>query len=178
MAAPRATERLRLSPRSAAGAVVLLGLTLALLRLLAAAQRVLGWMLVAAAIAGVLHPFVALLSRRIPRGAAVAVVALAALGAVGGTGYGVVSELVAQTRVLQRDAPERAAEIERSRRFGALARDLRLAERTQAFVEEVPDRLRGGTSLRDLVCQHCPVRAESRGESAAEREVRVAGAAR
>ena len=33
-------------------------------------------------------------------------------------------------------------------------------------------------SLRDLVCQHCPVRAESRSDQAAEREVEVAGAAR
>ena len=35
------------------------------------------------------------------------------------------------------------------------------------------------SSLRDLVCQHCPVRAERRTEHlAAEREVGVAGAAR
>jgi bacterioferritin-associated ferredoxin len=35
------------------------------------------------------------------------------------------------------------------------------------------------SSLRDLVCQHCPVRAESRTEQhAAERELGVAGAAR
>ena len=147
---PRATERLRLTPSSAVAAVVLLGLTLALLRLLAAAQRVLGWVLVAAAVAGVLHPFVALLARRMPRGAAVAVVSVASLAAVFGTGYAVVSELVDQTRVLQRAAPEQAAELERSRRFGAVARDLRLAERTEAFVEEVPDRLRGGTPAEAL----------------------------
>lgn len=33
-------------------------------------------------------------------------------------------------------------------------------------------------SLRDLVCQHCPVRAERRSDQAAEQEVEVAGAAR
>ena len=34
------------------------------------------------------------------------------------------------------------------------------------------------SSLRDLVCQHCPVRAERRVESAAELELGVVGAAR
>ena len=34
------------------------------------------------------------------------------------------------------------------------------------------------SSLRDLVCQHCPVRAEGRSDTAAERELGVASAAR
>ncbi|MDP5182302.1 (2Fe-2S)-binding protein [Blastococcus sp. BMG 814] len=33
-------------------------------------------------------------------------------------------------------------------------------------------------SLRDLVCQHCPVRAERATERSAERELGVSGAAR
>lgn len=145
MGGPGPTERLRLTPRSAVTAVALLGLNLFLLRLFAAAHRVIGWVLVAGAVAALLDPLVRLASRWLPRGLAVAVVAVATLAAVGATGYFLVSDLVHQTRVLQEAAPERAAEVERSGRFATAARELRLAERTERFVDEVPDRLRGGT---------------------------------
>ena len=78
MAAPRRPARLRLSARSVVTAVALLGLTLVLLRLVAAAGRVLGWVLAAALLAGLLHPAVERLGRRLPRGAALAVVAVLA----------------------------------------------------------------------------------------------------
>ena len=59
MAAPGATERLRLTPRSALAAVAMFGLTLGFLTMFAASRRVLGWVVAAATIAGVVHPLVA-----------------------------------------------------------------------------------------------------------------------
>lgn len=145
MAEPSPTERLRLSPRSTVVAVALFGLTLGILRLVMASQRVLGWMIAAAAIAGLLEPAVRRLARRMPRGAAVAVVAVVTLGAVGFVVYKTVDEIVDQTDVLQEAAPRRARSLESSPRFGDFAREVDLADRTARFVEDVPSRLRGGT---------------------------------
>lgn len=121
------------------------GLTLVLLRVAVASQRVLGWMLVAAAIAGLLHPLVVRVATRIPRGAAVLVVVLGSVATVGGLGYGIVDAVVTETARLQKAAPATAERIERDDRFGDVARDVRLAERTEEFLEDLPERLRGGT---------------------------------
>jgi len=151
MAAPVATERLRLTARSAVGAVALLGLTLAFLGLVAASRRVLGWMAAAAAIAGILHPLVAAVGRRLPRGLAVAVVVLTTLATVGITAWQVVDDVREQTDRLRTSAPEAARRIERDDGPVAdLARESKLAERTQRFVDEVPERLRGGTPAQAL----------------------------
>ncbi len=149
--APVPRERLRLSARSVVLAVAMFGATLALLGLLAASRRVLGWILAAAVVAGLLHPVVTHLQRRMRRGLAVAVVMVFVLGSVAAAVYGLVDDVVQETRRLQEAAPERARELERSRRFGDLARDLRLVERTRRFVEDVPDRLRGGTPAEALL---------------------------
>lgn len=137
---------LRVRPRSIALLVALLGVTVVLLRVIAAAERVLGWMLIAAAVAGLAHPLVERLGRRVPRGLAVVGSTLLAVAALGYVGYGVVSDVSAATRSLQRAAPEAAADIEDSRRLGELATTVRLEERTKEFVEDVPARLRGGTT--------------------------------
>ena len=125
--------------------MALLGLTLVALRVLAASQRVIGWMLAAAVVAGLLHPIVGLLARRIPRGLAVAAVAVGTLGLVGGIGFGVVTGLVDETRRLQDALPRQAERLERSGRFADAAREVDLADRTRRFADEVPARLRGGT---------------------------------
>ena len=138
-------ERLRISPRSAVLLVALLGITLALLRLVVASQRVLGWILTAAVVAAMLQPLVGFLERKIPRGIAVAVVVLATAGLGGVIAYGSVHGLVHETDKLERALPKRAAELERSQRFGEAAREFKLGERTKRFVNEVPARLRGGT---------------------------------
>jgi predicted PurR-regulated permease PerM len=143
-------ERLRLSTRSAVLAVLALFVTTALLGVLAAAHRVLGWVLTAAAVAGLLHPLLSTLSRRLPRALAVALVVFGSLGIVGGTAYVVVEDVVAQTRVLQREAPELARRLEDSESVGKAAREAELSERTGRFVEEVPERLRGGTPAEAL----------------------------
>ena len=139
------TERLRLTPWSAVRAVAMLGATLAVLRILAASTRVIGWMLAAAAVAALLHPVVAALARRMPRGLAVLVVVLGVLASAGLVTYGIVDTISRETRNLERTAPEAARRLERSERWGDLARDFDLADRTERFVEDIPERLQGGT---------------------------------
>ena len=126
------------------------GATLAVLGVLAASRRVIGWIIVAATLAALLHPLVSLLARKMRRGLAVAIVMLGLVGATAVVGYGIVDDIRAQTRRLQEVAPARAAELERSDRFGELARDLRVAERSKQFIEELPERLRGGTPAEAL----------------------------
>ncbi|MDP9403032.1 MAG: AI-2E family transporter [Actinomycetota bacterium] len=145
MPARGAPGRLRITPRSAVLAVAMFGLTLVLLRVVVAAQRVLGWVLVAAAIAGLLHRLVARVARRLPRGLAVLAVVGGSAATVGVVGYGLVDALVTETARLQQAAPAAARRIERSGRFAEVARDARLAERTERFLEELPEQLRGGT---------------------------------
>lgn len=150
MGAGPVPERLRLTPRSAVTAVGLLGLVLIGLRLVSASQRVLGWILAAAGIAGVLYPGVSRLARRLPRGLAVAIVALGTLAGVGLVAYSLVDGIVHEMARLERAAPEAARRLEERGRFSELARDIHLAERTQRFVEAAPERLRGGTPAEAL----------------------------
>ncbi|HEX7276123.1 MAG TPA: AI-2E family transporter [Acidimicrobiales bacterium] len=144
MALPR--ERLYISPRSAVLAVAMLGATLGGLAVLAASRRVIGWILVAATLAGLLHPIVSFLQRRMRRGLAVLLVMLTLVGTAAIVIYGLVDDVRAQTRRLQEVAPERAEELERSPRFGEIARDLHVAERTRRFLDQLPERLRGGST--------------------------------
>jgi predicted PurR-regulated permease PerM len=143
-------ERLRFTPRSVALAVALLGVTLAFLSVVAAAQRVIGWILVAGVIAGLLHPIVTSLARHMRRGLAALLAMLVLIGSTGAVVYGLVDDVRRETERLQQAAPERARLLERSPRFGELARDLRLVERTRKFVEDVPARLRGGTAAEAI----------------------------
>lgn len=147
---PGQRERLRISPRSAVLSVAIFGATLALLAVVAAAQRVIGWILVAGTLAGLLHPLVSLLARKVPRAVATAVVMLVLVGGAGAIGYGLVDDVARETRRIQEAGPERAAEIERSERFGEFAREIRLAERTDRFLQGLPARLRGGTTAEAL----------------------------
>jgi predicted PurR-regulated permease PerM len=126
------------------------GATLALLAVVAASQRVIGWILVAAALAGLLHPLVSVLARRMPRALATAAVMLTLVGAVGAVGYGLVDDVQRETRRLQQAGPERARELEASPRFGTVARDIKLSERTDRFLHDLPQRLRGGTAAEAL----------------------------
>jgi predicted PurR-regulated permease PerM len=139
-------ERLRLTPVSVVRAIALLGITLAGVRIVLASQRVIGWILAAAAIAALLNPIVVALSRRIPRGVAVAVVALGTIASVSLVAYGAINDLVKETREIQEAAPRRVAELERSTRFGRIARDIKLKDRVERLVASVPDRLRGGSA--------------------------------
>lgn len=147
MAAADGPERLRVSTRSVAAFVALLGLTFLLLRMVTAASRVIGWMLVAAAVAGLLHPIVQRLEARgWKTGRAVLLIAFGGLLLVGLTTYRVVDDVRRGTERLQQAAPEAAAVIEESERFGEVATTVKLRERTESFMADLPARLRGGTA--------------------------------
>lgn len=154
MAAPEraaGVERLRVSNRSVVLFVALIGLTLLALRMAAAAERVLGWMLVAAATAGLLDGGVrALVRRGWPRGRAVLVFAATALLVIGVSTYRVVDDVQAGTKLLQREAPAAAQRIEDGERFGEVATTIKLRERTEKFMESLPARLRGGSTADAL----------------------------
>ncbi len=126
------------------------GATLALLAVAAASKRVIGWILVAASLAGLLHPLVSLVARRMPRGVATALVMLTMVGSLGAVAWGLVDDVQRQTHRLQQVGPERARELEASARFGGVARDLKLSERTDRFLRGLPERLRGGTTAEAL----------------------------
>jgi len=143
-------ERLRITPLSAVRAVAMLGATLALIRVAQAAHRVLGWILVAAVLACLLHPLVLALQRHMPRGLAVLIVMTALVGMLAALGYGVADNIMREMHRLQQEGPERAREIESSPRWGQTARDLHLADRTQRFLHGLPERLRGGTPAEAL----------------------------
>ena len=130
--------------------MAILGATLTLLAVIAAAQRVIGWILVAATLAGLLHPLVSLVARRVPRAVATGLVMLTLVGTVGAIGYRLVDDVARETRRLQEAGPQRAAELEGSERFGAFAGDIRLAERVDRFLQKLPERLRGGTTAEAL----------------------------
>jgi predicted PurR-regulated permease PerM len=137
---------LRLSARSIALAVVGLGATLLALRMAVASQRVLGWIAAAAGVALILTPPIEWLHRRrVPRGLAVLLVFLVLGSGTGLAAYGVGASLVRQYRALQEEAPRLAGKLERSKRYGDVATDAHLVERTQQVVRAIPERLRGGT---------------------------------
>ena len=123
----------------------MLGLALAAVGVIASSQRVIGWILAAAAIGGLLHPVVEILGRRLPRALALAIVVVVTLGIAAGIGYAVVDDIVRQLHQLQHAVPSAARDLERSRgRLGDAAREAHLTEKAQTFVDELPNRLRGG----------------------------------
>src|SRR5437660_500975 len=113
MAAPPRTAVLRLTPLSVIRAVVMLGLTLAAIGVIASSARVIGWLLAAAAMAGLLHPAVERLAHRMPRSLALAVVVLVTLGIAAAVGYAVVDDIVRQLHQLQHAVPSAARDLER-----------------------------------------------------------------
>lgn len=147
MTAQDRPERLRVSARSVVLFVALVGLTVLVLRMVTAAGRVIGWMLVAGTVAGLLEPVVAsLVARGWPRGRAVLVVAAGGLLVAGLVTYRVVDDVRTGTRKLQAAAPAAAATLERSDRFGPAARAVHLSARTESFMKDLPVRLRGGST--------------------------------
>ena len=150
--APPTPQRMRLalSPRAVGLIVLTVAGVTALLAVTRASVRVLGWMLVAAAVASLIEPLVDRLAKRMRRGIAIALSMFLLLATAGTIAYFTITEVVHQAEVLQEAAPKRAAALERSERFGATARAFRLAEKTETAVNEIPQRLRGGSSADAL----------------------------
>jgi predicted PurR-regulated permease PerM len=138
-----------LSGRSIAVFVALFGLTLLLLRILSAASRVIGWMLVAVALAGLLDPIVVRLTAKMRRGLAVLVVFFVAVLAIGGVTYGLVGDISRQLGRLQETAPAAAQRFEEGPgQLSEAARTIDLSKRVDGFLKKAPERLSGrGTAL-------------------------------
>ena len=150
-ASPNASRtRLALSGRSIGLIVVTVASVVAVTGIVSASLRVLGWMAAAAAIAALLEPLVDLLARVMRRGLAVLITMLLVGGTVGGMAFLTVNDVVREMRVLQRAAPERARELEKSERFGSVARSFDLEKKTRALVNDIPERLRGGSNADAL----------------------------
>jgi predicted PurR-regulated permease PerM len=143
-------DRLHVSNRSVAVAVLIVGVAVGVLRLFEASTRVLGWVAVAAIGAGLLRPLVARAGRRMPHGLAVAVVFVGALASIGFIVYAGVDDVRRQADALKEEAPKAARDLERSDRYGSAARDFHLEERTRQFVDQLPERLRGGDTASAL----------------------------
>jgi putative heme transporter len=144
MAAPTPRLRLRISSRSIAASVGIFALTLVLLRVFVAAGRVIGWMLVAAAFAGLLHPLVSRLARWMPRGLAAVLVMVVAIGITALVVRGLVKDVIRETAHLQQSASEATTKIEQSKRFGDFAQSIQLHKRMDGFMRRVPELLAGG----------------------------------
>ena len=144
---PNSTVLLRFSAASVIRAVVMVAATLLVLAVFRAATRPLGWLLVAAIGAALLSPLVGLLQQALPRGLAVVAAIIVAAGVFGGIAYVAFEDLSHELERVQRIAPRAAGEIERSDRFGEFAREIDLRDRVKTFVDELPDKLRGGSDV-------------------------------
>jgi predicted PurR-regulated permease PerM len=129
--------------------LILVG-AVALVSAVSAATRVIGWVVVASFLAAMLHPIVVRLSRRIPRGLAVAAVMLGFVGLLGLVVYSGIDEVRTQSKRLEQAAPAAARKIEHSPRFGEAAREFELRRRVEEFVHSLPERLQGGDTAKAL----------------------------
>lgn len=148
--APGRRRVIRYSGFSLVRAVLVVGLGVFGVFAFLAAKRPLGWLLVAILLAALLHPVVERLARHLPRGLAIAVVALGGLAIVGGITYRGIDEVRTQADRIERAAPAAARDLQRSERFGEFARQAQLEDKVTTFVEELPDRLRGGDTVDAL----------------------------
>jgi predicted PurR-regulated permease PerM len=150
-ASPNARRtQLALSGRSIAFVVITVAAVVAVMGVVSASVRVLGWMAAAASFAALLEPVVNFLTRYVRRGFAVLITLLIVGGAVGGIAALTVNDVVHELHVLQRSAPKRAHQLERSERFGSLARSFDLEKKTRALMKDIPARLRGGSNADAL----------------------------
>ena len=142
--ATRETRTLYLSARSVVLVIAAIGLALVARNIIERSTRVLGWLFAATATAALVYPLVGALAHYIRRGFALIIVVIVLLGSIGGLGYAVVDDVRTELDHLQEIAPEAAQRIEESDRYGEAARDFRLRERVESFVEGLPERLAGG----------------------------------
>jgi predicted PurR-regulated permease PerM len=131
--------------------VVIIAGSLFLFDKIGLAGRVLGWLVVAAIVAGLLHPAVTALDRLLPRAVGLVMVLVLVLGTVAGLVYSVIDDVRTQADRLEREAPEAARDLEdRDDGIGEAAREFELERRVREFVEELPERLQGGEAAEAL----------------------------
>jgi predicted PurR-regulated permease PerM len=142
-----ARPEVRVSLRSALAILGGIALTVLLLEIARDTERVIAWVLAAAAIAALVQPLVSFFARFMSRGLAVFVVFVLVLGSLGFLTYRVVHGVGEQTHRLQQAAPERARQLERD---SSLLREIKFTRRVEQFVDAIPQRLRGGTPAQAL----------------------------
>lgn len=143
-------RRLRVTTASVVRAVLVLALAAVFAAAFDDASRPLSWILTAGLVAGLLRPLAQRLDRFVPRALALLVVAVGPVLVLGFLVYRTYDDLDRQVDRAQQEAPEAARELERSSRFGDLAREVDLSSRVDELVDGLPDRLRGGTPAEAL----------------------------
>jgi predicted PurR-regulated permease PerM len=134
-----------ISVRSALIVVSSLALTVLMLEIALHSKRVIAWVLVAGALAVLLYPAVEFGSRFMARGIVVLLLLIAALSSIGFVGYRIVNDVSQATDSLQKAAPRRAAELEKN---SEILREVHLRRRVQNLVDDLPNRLAGGSGTK------------------------------
>jgi predicted PurR-regulated permease PerM len=133
------------SVRSALIVASSLALTVLMLEIALHSKRVIAWVLVAGALAVLLYPAVEFGSRFMARGIVVLLLLIAALSSIGFVGYRIVNDVSQATDSLQQAAPRRAAELEKN---SEILRQVHLRRRVQNLVDDLPNRLTGGSGTK------------------------------
>jgi predicted PurR-regulated permease PerM len=135
------------SVRSALAILSLVALTVLVLEIAQHAQRVVAWVLVAGALAVLVYPAVNFGARWMPRGVVVLLLVILGLSAISVVSYRIVNDVTQATDRIQLAAPRRAAELEKNSEF---LREVHLQRRVQNLVDDIPQRLAGGSAREAL----------------------------
>jgi predicted PurR-regulated permease PerM len=138
----RRSVRVDISTGSVVLALIALGVAIEAAQLFSSARRVLSWVVACAVVAALIELIVQWLDKYVRRWIAIILVLLAIAGSAGVLMFGVFHDLDREVNRLQDVAPVAAHDIEQSRRFGAVARELHFERR----VQEAVDRLREPSS--------------------------------
>ena len=144
-----------LTPASAALIVGAVVTAFVLRNMFVEAHRIVGWVVACSIVALLIDPLVNVVDRVLPRWISVIVVLLGVVAIVAGVTIGLANDLLDSLDELQTSAPEAAAGLEEQFDWAA---DIGVADRVQAFVDELDDRIReravsrfAGTALVYLV---------------------------
>ena len=150
------------SVRSALIVVSSLALTVLMLEIALHSKRVIAWVLVAGALAVLLYPAVEFGSRWMARSIVVLLFVIAALSSIGFVGYRIVNDVSQATDSLQQAARRAAAELEKN---SDLLRQVHLRRRVQNLVDDLPNRLAGGSGTAVIESAALAVSPSSRAPS-------------
>ena len=128
-----------LTPASAVLVVGAVITAFVLRNMFVSAHRIVGWVVACAIVALLVDALVEIVDRVLPRWISVIVVLLGIGAIVAGVMIGLANDVLDSLDELQTTAPEAAAALEE--RFG-WASDIGVADRVQAFVDELNDRIR------------------------------------
>jgi predicted PurR-regulated permease PerM len=136
-----------ISVRSALAVMSLLALTVLMLEIVRHSQRVIAWVLVAGAISVLVYPAVEFGARWLPRVLVVVLLVFVSLGAIGFVSYRLVNDVTSATDRLQQAAPKRAAQLEKN---SDVLRQVHLRRRVTNLVNDIPNRLTGGSATKAI----------------------------